>query len=370
MNNKKISFFLATSGHSGVDRAMRNLLPALVERGYNVDLIRVQGHGPQLAGPLKGITIFETSSSHVYGSFYFLLKYLKRNKPKALFADKDRLNRTALLAALCARSSTRVVVSLGTTVSMNLAERSFLERLIQKFSIAYLYPFAYKFIVNSHGVAQDIQNYLRKNIGNLEVVPRPLVSKEMIERKEPLPNHQWFLSKHAPIILGVGELSYRKDFATLIRAFAQVRKHKDCRLVILGEGKRRAALEQLSYQLGIRTHIDFLGYISDPYPYIFHADLLALSSLWEGLPVVLVEALALGTPVVSTACPSGPQEVLQNGKYGKLVPVGNHEKLAQAIVDTLKNPFPSSFLQQAIIPYTVENSTAAYLKAMGVPEIS
>ena len=157
-----------------------------------------------------------------------------------------------------------------------------------------------------------------------------------------------------------------KDFQTLVRAFAKVRNNRPCKLIILGKGKLHDRLLALAEELGIKDDVSLPGFIHKPYGYMAHSSLFALTSRWEGLGFVLIEALAVGTPVVSTDCRSGPREILQNGKYGSLVPVGDVDALAKAIINTLDHPLPREILQQAARPYEIGVSTTAYLKAMGL----
>lgn len=363
----KIAFFLATSGHSGVDRAMNNLIPALSGRGYAIDLIRVRRHGPWIASQPPGLNIHETNTSHVYSSLFFLKRYLNRHQPAVLYSDKDRANRTAFFANKLSGSRTKTVVSLGTTVSINLTKRSFLERQLQKISIRYIYPLSDSFLVTSKGVADDVQKYIGKSFTNMHIVPRPVISKSIFQSTYEYPHHTWFRDKQKPLILGVGELSYRKDFSTLLQAFSLVREQLDCRLMILGRGNRRDELLALAEKLSVADNVSLPGFVRDPYPYMAHSNLIVSSSRWEGLGFVLIEALALGRPVVSTDCPSGPREILQDGTYGRLVPVGDQTRMARAIIETLQQPMSPSFLQQAAWPYEIERSTDAYLQAMGLP---
>jgi len=151
----------------------------------------------------------------------------------------------------------------------------------------------------------------------------------------------------------------------LIRAFARVRAHKDCRLVILGEGRLRPELEELAQNLGIADRVAFPGFVNNPYAYMARASLFVLSSAWEGSPNVLTEAVALGRPVVATDCPSGPRELLQDGRYGPLVPVGDADKLAEAMLETLQHPLPPETIREAAAEYTVENSARRYLEVLG-----
>ncbi|MCX8018578.1 MAG: glycosyltransferase, partial [Rhodocyclaceae bacterium] len=171
-----------------------------------------------------------------------------------------------------------------------------------------------------------------------------------------------------PVILGLGELGARKDFATLIRAFARLRARRRARLLILGRGRQRERLLALAAALGVKDDVALPGFVPDPYAYLAHAALFVLSSRWEGLPFALVEALAVGTPAVATDCPSGPREVLADGRYGALVPVGDDRALAEAMEATLDRPLPRLVLQQAARRFEIESATSAYLSAMGLPE--
>jgi glycosyltransferase involved in cell wall biosynthesis len=164
-----------------------------------------------------------------------------------------------------------------------------------------------------------------------------------------------------PVIVGAGRLQQQKDFPTLIRAFAQLNRARPCRLLLLGDGRERSVLEALIAQLGIGTDVQLPGFQHNPYPFLARADLFVLSSAWEGSPNVLTEALALGTPVVATDCPSGPREVLDDGRFGRLVPVGDADALLHAMADTLDAPLPARTLGAAVVEYVVDASAQRYL---------
>jgi glycosyltransferase involved in cell wall biosynthesis len=293
--------------------------------------------------------------------------YLRRERPVVMLSDKDRVNRLALLARWLSRSPTRLILRTGTTVSVNLAARRAPQRWVQRRSMAWLYRLADRVIVPSRGAADDLAEYTGLDRDHIRALPSPIVPASLFDAVLPRPDHPWFGCPDLPLILSVGELSARKDFATLIRAFARVRARRPCRLMILGRGKARESLLALAAELGVAEAVALPGFVAQPYSYMAHASLLAFSSRWEGLPFVPVEALAVGTPVVSTDCPSGPREILQEGRYGRLVPVGDDAALAAAILATLADPLPRGLLQEAARVFEIEAATDAYLDAMGLP---
>jgi len=343
---------------------MKHLIPALAARGYEIDLLHVHKHGPHLDKLPAGVNIIDLGTRHVYTSLPAVIKYLRREQPAVMLSDKDRVNRTALLARALARTSTRLILSSGTTISIDLQNRGAFERWLQRNSMGKLYPFADNVIVTSEGVADDMADYTGLPRQLINVVPSPVVPARLFKEPLPCPDHPWFQNHDTPIILGVGELCMRKDFSTLIRAFATIRQQRPCRLVILGKGNEQQKLISLCHSLGVEHDVSFTGFVANPYPYMAHADLFAFTSRWEGLGFVIIEALAVGTPVVATDCPSGPREILDNGRYGTLVPIGDSDQLATAILSTLDEPLPGDKLQQAARPYEIENSTTAYLQAM------
>jgi glycosyltransferase involved in cell wall biosynthesis len=363
----RITCFFSTSGHSGVDRLAQNLIPALARRGYRVDLLKVRRHGPELREVPEGVEVRDLGSRHTYACLPAIVRYLRRERPAVMLSDKDRVNRVALAARVLARVPTRLVLRSGTTVSVDLASRGPLERWVQRRSMGWLYRFADTVVVNSRAAADDLSAYTGLPRHRIRVVPNPAVPEARFAETLPRPAHPWFAPGEPPVILGVGELGARKDFGTLIRAFAIVRRRRACRLLILGRGRARDELQRLASSLGVAADVELPGFRADPQNYMAHAAIFAFTSLWEGNPVVLPEALAVGTPVVATDCPSGPREVLDGGRYGPLVPVGDPIAFAAAIVRTLDNPLPAETLREAARPFAVEASTDAYLDVMGLP---
>jgi len=182
---------------------------------------------------------------------------------------------------------------------------------------------------------------------------------------EPI-EHPWLVPGPPPVVLAAGRLTAQKDFPTLLRAFARLVPERDLRLMILGEGPDRAALEAEIEALGLGDRVALLGFQANPFSYMARARLFVLSSAWEGLPGVLIQAMACGTPVVSTDCPSGPREVLEGGRLGPLVPVGDAEALARAIMQTLDAPLPAEILKARAAQYGLAPVSRRYLAALGL----
>jgi glycosyltransferase involved in cell wall biosynthesis len=225
----------------------------------------------------------------------------------------------------------------------------------------YLYPGVDRIIAVSEGVAEDTLRITRLPSSRVVVVRNPVVTSRLTELAAAPCPHPWLEAAEVPVILAAGRLTEQKDFATLLRAFARLHAQTPVRLIILGEGPLRRALDRLARQLGVSDEVALPGFTANPYAWMSRASQFVLSSAWEGSPNVLTEALALGLPAVSTDCPSGPREVLASGRYGILVPVGDAVGLAEAMRDTLAAPLPAATLRQAVSAYTVAAATKGYL---------
>ena len=362
-----IAVFASFSGAGGVERMLVNLMRGFVDLGRPVDLLLAGAESPHLERLPAAVCRIDMGSRHTLGAAIGLARYLRRERPWALLAAKDRAGRAAVLARRLAGTDTRIVLRLGTNLSAAMAGRSALDRWLRYVPIRQLYPSIDQIVAVSNGVADDTTAIARYPRARISVVRNPVVTPELTQDAAlPCP-HPW-LSEHRdrrlPIIVGAGRLQQQKDFPTLIRAFAQVRRTRPCRLLLLGDGRERATLEALIAQLGIGADVELPGFQQNLYPFLGRADLFVLSSAWEGSPNVLTEALALGTPVVATDCPSGPREILDDGRFGPLVPVGDAPALASAMTQTLDRPLPATILASAVNAYTQEASARAYLRCL------
>lgn len=362
-----IAIFISFSGDGGVEKMVSNLARGFLDAGYRVDFILIKAKGSHLEQIPTGARVIRLNAKTSMLSLLPLVRYLRAERPAALLAAKDRAGRVALLARRLAGVPTRIVVRLGMNLSASLAGKSRLAKATRYYPIRWLYPWADAIVTVSQGVADDIVQVSRLDPERVHVVANPTVTPELHRlAAEPLAD-DWFAAGGSPRVLAVGRLTAQKDFMTLLHAFAQLRRQRDGRLLILGEGPLRGRLEQELARLGLQDCVRLPGFSNNPYAYMAQADLFVLSSAFEGSPNVLKEALALGAPVAATDCPSGPREILQDGHYGPLVPVGDATALAEAMAAVLAAPPARERQTAAVADYTLAASTRAYLEVLGLP---
>jgi glycosyltransferase involved in cell wall biosynthesis len=287
------------------------------------------------------------------------MRYLRRERPDMLLAAGHWANFTAICAHRWARSRARLVVSQRSHLSRRAEEHPRYLRLARR-----LYPRADRVIAVSGDVRDDLVAAAGVSPQRIAVVHNPVVDDDVERRAaEPLAD-SWLAPGEPPVVLGVGRLVAQKDFPTLIRAFAHVRARRTARLCILGDGPARASLATLARELGIADDVALPGFVPNPLPYMARAAVFVLSSAWEGLPGALIEAMACGCPVVSTRCPGGAAEILDGGRYGPLVPVGDDGALAEAIVTTLATRPDARALRLRASDFSKERAVARYMDVL------
>lgn len=364
--SKSIAFFLPTLHGGGAERVVINLLKGLYEKDSTIslDLVLGSAEGPYLKQIPKQVRVINFSAGRVLKSVIPLINYLREFKPFALVSHMNHANVIAVTAKYLSLTETKLLLVEHNTLS---ADRSklFRGKFVPIF-MKLLYPYADEIIGVSQAVSRDLEHQLNLSQGRVKSIYNPVVDNDLISQSNLPIKHSWFQEKDCPIILAVGRLTEQKDFATLIRAFAILKRSMVVRLVILGEGELRNDLEKLVHELDISDDVSMPGFIDNPYQYMKNASVFVLSSRWEGLGNVLIEAMACGCPVVSTDCPSGPKEILVSGKYGPLVPIENAEALSQAILDVLNNPLKKYILQHRARYFSVEESVSNYCKTIGI----
>ena len=335
----RLAIFAPSMAQGGAERGALKLAEGLTQRGFEVDLVLAAAEGPRLPEVSPDVRIVDLRARRVLTSLPGLMTYLRRERPLALTSYLDHANVIALTACRLVRYGGRVLVVEQNTLSEAAKHgKSRRDRLMPRIVRA-VYPRADYVVGVSEGVVDDLARFTSLPAEKLKVVFNPIVTPDLKERaKEPV-EHPWF-SDGSKVFIAVGRLRPQKDFRTLLQAFSRVRATRPARLLILGEGPERSELEDLVRELDIADDVSLPGSVENPYAYLSRAVAFVLSSRWEGLPTVLIEALACGLPVIATDCPSGPKEILAGGRYGKLVRVNAVEDLAAAMEAALDGRLP------------------------------
>lgn len=336
----RLAVFMPSMRGGGAQRAMLNLAQGVAERGYAVDLVLAQAEGPLLSEVPNSVRVVNLRASRVVMSLSPLVRYLRRERPQTMLTVQNHANIVALWARRLAGGNMRLVVSVRNTLSQGAQNATSQRARLMPQLIKRFYPWSDGIVAVSKGVAEDLAQIAGIPREHIRVIYNPIVTPELREKANAPMSHPWFDLGQPPVLLAVGRLAPQKDFPTLVRAFASVRETRRMRLLILGEGREQHALEMLIRELGLEQEVDMPGFVANPYPYMARASIFVLSSRWEGLPGVLIEALYCGAPIIATDCPSGPREILADGAYGELVPVGDEVALAKAIETTLDREAP------------------------------
>jgi len=372
-----IAIFIYGLTGGGAQRRTLTLANAFSHRGHRVDLVVANADGPLTASVPNSVRLVPLNSRllgllrlkrlrrlKISCSQWALAQYLRCSRPDVLLSAASHVN----LAAIRARSLSGLRIPLVVRISNHLTAshlhtfRPF--RRLRYLSACRLYQRANAVITVSAGLADDIALSAGVSPKRITTIYNPIYTPGLIEKASAHLDHPWFKPGSPPVILGVGRLAASKDFPTLVKAFAEVHRIRPVHLVILGEGKKRRKILALAQSLNVAEDIDLPGFVNNPLAWMGRASLFVLSSAWEGLPGVLIEAMAAGCPVISTDCPSGPAEILENGKYGQLVPVGNYEALAKAIIANLKSPLEPEKLRARASEFSVDKAADKYLEVL------
>lgn len=333
------------------------------QNGYQVDLLVARCEGESTANLPNDTRLIDLGARRPLLAVPALARYLKERRPEILFATEHYSGFPALYALMIARTSTPCVIRQDNTWSMDMARAHWRHRVLNSLVARLLFPKAYLIAV-SKGVAIDIAEQLSLSDKRITVIYNPVVSPRLQLLAKQSVDHPWLGNNDIPLILAIGRLAPAKGFDVLISAFAELIRHTPAKLLILGEGPERSNLESLVSSLGLRDYCQLPGYERNPYRFLARANAFVLSSRFEGLPTVLIEALALNTPVVATDCPSGPREILDNGRFGTLVEPENPHALCAALLDVLSSPpkLHGDALGDWLEQFTYERSIAAHLE--------
>ena len=362
MNVKNhIAIFVPSLRGGGAERVMVDLACGFVERGYSTDLVLAKAEGPYLRNAMDSIRVIDLNSPRVFASIIPLARYLRKERPKALLSAMAHANISALWAACLAGVSTRIVVSERNTLSQSARNTVIKRQKIMPRLVRIFYPWADSIVAVSKGVADDLCQMTNLPRNCVTVIYNPVVTPELLAKSTATIDHPWFAPGEPPVVLSAGRLSLQKDFPTLIKAFAKVCSTRPARLIILGQGDERARLEALVKELELESNVMMPGFVQNPFVYMHRSAVFVLSSAWEGLPGTLIQAMACGCPVVSTNCPSGPAEILEHGRYGPLISVGDERGMVDAILATLQNPPDPGMLHKRSMAFSFDKAIDGYL---------
>ncbi len=302
--------------------------------------------------------------NQISASAFALARHLDAYRPDVLLSAANHVHLTALQAVRLARARVPLVLRVSSHLTRSHQGRGPLH-LARLWLARRSNGRATAAIAGSAGIAEDLIEHTTLASEQVHTVQNPTVTPELAERAREPVDHPWLEPGGPPVVLGVGRLVPAKDFPTLLRAFARVREHREARLVLLGEGEKREELTALARELGVAGDVALPGFVDNPFAWMSRAACFALSSLWEGSPGVLIEAMACGCPVVSTDCPSGPHEILVGGALAPLVPVGDVAALAEALARQLDAPADTGPLRARAADFTVERAVDGYLEVLG-----
>lgn len=366
---REIVIFLPDLNGGGAERVMLTLANALSARGFKVDLVLVTARGPYLMDVSPLVNVVDLKAGRAIKALLPLVRYIRRESPGVILSAMGHVNVVALLARKLAMRKTRVVVSVHGLMSGEYSiARGILARM-NYFIIPFLYRWADGICSVSYAASKDLAHFARIPLQKVKTIYNPFDIGRIRRLSEEALENSWFLPGQPPVIVAIGRLNEAKDFTVLVRAFAQLRQQREVRLVILGEGELRRDLEALVEQLGLDSNTVLLpGFVENPYAWLARCSLFVLSSRREGLPGALIEAMACGAPVVSTNCLSGPDEILEGGRWGRLVPVGDVNALVHAMAATLDTPMTERpDVRKRAADFEQERAVDAYLQLLGLP---
>ncbi len=294
-----------------------------------------------------------------------LKDFLKNEKPDVLLAVSIPPSITILIAKILANSKTKIIVRQSNVIKLtNVSKYSEIKRRPRDFLIPFLYREAEAFIAVSEGVKSNLKMLLG-NDSNIKVIYNKVLNKKWFVTPSAKPSHPWFNDDSITVFLAVGRLVKKKDYPTMIKAFQIASSQSNnIRLLILGDGPERNKLENLIENAQLKNKIELLGHIQDPHPYYYYSFGYLLSSVSEGMPSSVIEALGSACQIISTDCPSGPNEILSGGEYGKIVEIKDHKKMARYITETLDDAIPKSKLLERAYDFTIENGVKEYVSTI------
>ena len=357
MKIMRVAFFLPSLAGGGAERMVLNLIRGLQAFPVQIDLLTATLNGELVSQIPQGINVVDLHQGRVFSSLFPLIRFLRKNHPDILFSAVDNANLIAILAGLLSGTQTKRVISVHQVGTKFRKIHHGVREKILLLGTRLFFRYAHQIVAVSRGVAEDLIRDVKLNPSLVTTIANPILSTQKLEELRISPQ----VKKEGEVrIVSAGRLVKEKDFFTLLTAFSIIHQRISSQLTIFGEGPERAQLERYRDELGLTKVVNFPGFYADIFQSMASATLCVVSSLTEGFGNVIVEALACGVPVVATDCPSGPREILQEGKYGRLVEMQQPEKMAEAILASAAQKTDCSFLQDRAGDFTFEKIASVY----------
>jgi glycosyltransferase involved in cell wall biosynthesis len=364
MNKNKITFFLQDLSGGGAEKMMVQLANNFYINGYEIDMVLVKRRGPYQKELHEGINVVAFNINRTYKSIFNFLKYLIANRPKAIISTLPHINIIAVIINLLLFKKTKVLVREASPLGNYLSVNYPLIRIAALIA-PFIYLFADKCVAISVGLKNELQKRMLFSKGKVICIYNPVINDKVEKfKKNEKVNTLPYFKKKVQVIISVGRLEHVKDFQTLIKAFSIIRNEINSKLIIVGEGSLENILKIQVNSLGLNHNVLFVGFVDNLYEYLQSSDLFVLSSKYEGFGNVLVEALFSDLPIVSTDCPYGPSEILENGKYGCLVPVGDYKSMAEECISILNGEKKFTGLRERALEFHVNKIAKDYLNVI------
>lgn len=350
-----LTFVIETLGGGGAERVMLNLMNYLAEQGYTIDLVLVRQVGVFLDELSPEIQIHDMGCKNVYLSLFPLIRFFRQHKPSIIISSLNVMNAVTLLARHFSGINAKTIIRVDNFVSKE--EGHILKQLLHPVIFRRILPLADEIVIVSKAAAADLSHYSGIPQERITTIYNPVLTDEISQKMEEKPNHPWLLQKDIPVLVAIGRLTNVKNFTWLIETFHALLKYVEARLLIFGQGEDQEKLERLIRKYRLIDKVQMPGFVQNPYAVLKNASIFVLTSKHEGLPTVMIEALACNCPVVSIDCQSGPAEILNYGGFGWLVDEGNKEGFILAIRKVLggdTKPIPGKWLEQFSLDYAAE----------------
>lgn len=361
-----IAIYVPSLRGGGAERVMVTLANGFALRGHRVDLVLARAEGPYLVEVASGVQIVDLDKERVMASLLPLARYIRRERPDAMLSALNHANLVAIMARSIARSKIRLVVSERNSLTgLGNGRRGRLFRGLMR----WLYPKADGVIALTAASVKELTDEIGLDPARLCAIPNPVDVAQFRARAASRPDHPWLAPDQPPVILAAGRLERQKDYPTLLTAFARLRTIRPARLVILGEGSLRTELQRQIDATGLTDDVLLAGFQTNPFGWMGACAVYAMSSRYEGFPNTLVQAMACGARVVSTDCPTGPVEILEDGRWGRLVPVGDAKALSEALETTLTD-YEAPDVTHRVSEFRLDTIITRYSQVLGVEQVS